>query len=229
LLERLSLRGVCRVLDLSLSWLVRFITELYGQVPRDLNFQMPDEAEFEILCLEADELWSFVGHKKNKRWIWLIIERTTYQVVAVHIGDRSERSALALWRKVPLEVQKQAFVLTDKWDAYAAAIPANQHLACAKKSGQTSLIEGFNCTLRQRVSRLVRKTLSFSKPDEALLRLDEEEEAALSAAQDMSLTKPNAARFTSVKKHIRAANMSAKKRFREHATRRIKPNAARKP
>jgi len=163
LLERLSLRGVCRVLDLSLSWLVRFITELYGQVPLDLNFQMPDEAEFEILCLEADELWSFVGEKKNKRWIWLIIERTTYQAVAVHIGDRSERSAVALWQKVPLEVRKQAFVLTDKWEAYAAAIAANQHLGCAKKSGQTSLIEAFNCVLRQRISRLVRKTLSFSK------------------------------------------------------------------
>jgi insertion element IS1 protein InsB len=32
-----------------------------------------------------------------------------------------------------------------------------------KKSGKTSLIERLNCTLRQRVSRLVRKSLSFSK------------------------------------------------------------------
>ncbi|NJL48662.1 MAG: IS1 family transposase, partial [Leptolyngbyaceae cyanobacterium SM2_5_2] len=32
-----------------------------------------------------------------------------------------------------------------------------------KDSGKTSHIERFNCTLRQRVSRLVRKTLSFSK------------------------------------------------------------------
>jgi len=32
-----------------------------------------------------------------------------------------------------------------------------------KGSGKTNYIERFNCTLRQRVSRLVRKTLSFSK------------------------------------------------------------------
>jgi insertion element IS1 protein InsB len=118
-----------------------------------------------LRCLEADELWSFVGRKENKRWIWLLIERTTYQVVAVHIGDRSEQSAIALWQKTPLEVRKQAFVLTDNWDAYRAAIPAEQHTMCGKQSGQTSLIEGFNCALRQRVSRLVRKTLSFSKND----------------------------------------------------------------
>lgn len=36
-------------------------------------------------------------------------------------------------------------------------------LAVSKNSGKTSLIERFNCTLRQRVSRLVRDTWSFSK------------------------------------------------------------------
>lgn len=36
-------------------------------------------------------------------------------------------------------------------------------LAVGKKSGKTNAIERFNCTLRQRISRLVRKTLSFSK------------------------------------------------------------------
>ena len=32
-----------------------------------------------------------------------------------------------------------------------------------KEKGKTNHIERFNCTLRQRVSRLVRRTLSFSK------------------------------------------------------------------
>jgi IS1 family transposase len=35
-----------------------------------------------------------------------------------------------------------------------------------KDSGQTSRIEWLNNTLRQRISRLVRKTLSFSKKRE---------------------------------------------------------------
>ncbi len=163
--ERLSLRGICRVLKISLSWLINFIEQLYLRTPPDLQFIAPRAAEIKIFCLEADELWSFVGKRENKRWIWLILERRTRQIIAVHIGDRSQDSALALWAKVPLAIKAQALVLTDCWDAYGLAIPPNQHVACEKQSGQVSLIERFNCTLRQRVSRLVRKSLSFSKSD----------------------------------------------------------------
>ncbi len=114
LLERISLRGICRVLGVSLCWLLNFIEKLYSRVPEDLNFQLPDDAEIEILCLEADEIWSFVGNKKNKRWIWLIIERRTRQIIAFSVGDRSQASADALWAQVPPEVKAQALVLTDK-------------------------------------------------------------------------------------------------------------------
>lgn len=38
-----------------------------------------------------------------------------------------------------------------------------RHRAVGKETGKTTYIERFNNTLRQRVSRLVRKTLSFSK------------------------------------------------------------------
>jgi IS1 family transposase/transposase-like protein len=165
LLERISLRGICRVAQVSLCWLLNFIESLYLANPDDLNFKVPDNAEIEILLLEADEIWSFVGNKENKRWVWLILERRSRQIIALHIGDRSQTSADALWAKVPLEVKVKALVLTDKWEAYGLAIPTVQHTACAKESGQVSLIERFNCTLRQRVSRLVRKSLSFSKSD----------------------------------------------------------------
>jgi len=43
------------------------------------------------------------------------------------------------------------------------AIPDQQHRPVGKESGKTFYIERLNCTLRQRCSRLVRKTLSFSK------------------------------------------------------------------
>jgi IS1 family transposase len=51
---------------------------------------------------------------------------------------------------------------TDYWEAYETVIPSNRHRAVGKESGLTSYIERFNNTLRQRVARLVRKTLSFS-------------------------------------------------------------------
>lgn len=165
LLERISLRGICRVLKVSLSWLLNFVEQLYLRTPADLQFVEPAAAEIEICCLEADELWSFVARRENKRWVWLVLERRSRQIIALHIGDRSADSAQALWAKVPVLLKANALVLTDCWDAYGWAIPANQHVACEKQSGQVSLIERFNCTLRQRVSRLVRKSLSFSKSD----------------------------------------------------------------
>jgi len=42
-------------------------------------------------------------------------------------------------------------------------IPAAQHKAISKLARKTNHIERFNNTLRQRVSRLVRAALSFSK------------------------------------------------------------------
>ena len=137
LLERISLRGICRVLKVSLTWLLNFIEQLYLATPPALQFACPVAAEIELFCLEADELWSFVGAKDNKRWLWLMLERRTRQIIALHIGDRSQDSAVALWAKVPLAIKAQALVLTDCWDAYALAIPTNQtrRLSKTKRAG----------------------------------------------------------------------------------------------
>jgi insertion element IS1 protein InsB len=42
-------------------------------------------------------------------------------------------------------------------------IPAERHRAITKKARNTNHIERFHNTLRQRISRLVRETLSFSE------------------------------------------------------------------
>ncbi len=56
-----------------------------------------------------------------------------------------------------------AVCYTDFWAAYANIFPNCRHRPVGKETGFTSYIERFNNTLRQRVSRLVRETLSFSK------------------------------------------------------------------
>jgi len=72
--------------------------------------------------------------------------------------------AVARSRQDILSVYRQcAIAYTDFWSAYAAVLPSKRHRAVGKETGKTSYIERFNNTLRQRVSRLVRKTLSFSK------------------------------------------------------------------
>lgn len=50
------------------------------------------------LILQIDEMWSFVGSKANKQWIWLAIDAVSREIVGVYIGDRSAQAAKQLWR-----------------------------------------------------------------------------------------------------------------------------------
>jgi IS1 family transposase len=123
--------------------------------------------------LELDELWSFVLKKARKRWIWIALCRQTRQVVAYVVGDRSEKTCRRLWKAIP-EVFGHAQCYTDFWKAYSKVLPAAQHTAVGKESGETAHVERWNLTLRQRLARFVRRTLSFSKSaqmHEACLRL----------------------------------------------------------
>ena len=52
------------------------------------------------------------------------------------------------------------------WKAYAEVLPAKQHRAAGKGDGETCHVERFNNTLRQRLGRFVRRTMSFSKTDQ---------------------------------------------------------------
>lgn len=119
----------------------------------------------EAVQLELDEMWSFVYKKKRKRWIWLALCKTTRQVVACVIGGRGEATCERLWKAIPRNYQ-QGICYSDFWKAYQAVIPDEQHQAVNKQSGLTNHIERFNLTIRQRLSRFVRKTLSFSKSEQ---------------------------------------------------------------
>ncbi len=114
--------------------------------------------------LELDDLWSFVQSRKNKRWVWLALCRRTRQVGAYAIGDRSEASCRMLWQRIPASY-RHGLLYTDFWNSYQKVLPDDQHRAVGKETGHTNHIERWNNTLRQRVARFVRKTLSFSKSE----------------------------------------------------------------
>jgi insertion element IS1 protein InsB len=115
------------------------------------------------LKVEADAMSSFVQTKANKQWIWIAMDAKSRQVMAFHVGDRSRRSAKRLWAKIPQAYRRQATFYTDQYVGYEGVIPAAQHKAISKLARKTNHMERFNNTLRQRVSRLVREALSFSK------------------------------------------------------------------
>jgi insertion element IS1 protein InsB len=166
LLERISLRGICRAVGVGLKWLLGFLVQCVEALPEHLHVQPvigTHNVMIQRLEVETDEMSSFVQKKANKQWIWVAMDATTRQVVAFHVGDRSRRGAKRLWAKIPQAYRQHAMFYTDQYVVYAGVIPAAQHRAISKLARQTNHIERFNNTLRQRVSRLVREALSFSK------------------------------------------------------------------
>jgi len=126
---------------------------------------VPDAKEPDATVLELDELWSFVLKKARQRWIWIALCRATRQVVAYFIGDRSEQGCQKLWESIPT-AYRSGHCYSDFWAAYQLVIPSEQHTAAGKETGVTAHVERWNNTLRQRLGRFVRKSLSFSKSEQ---------------------------------------------------------------
>ena len=59
----------------------------------------------------------------------------------------------------------RAIARRDFLKVYASVIPEEQHTAVGKETGETAHVERWNNTLRQRLARFVRMTLSFSKSE----------------------------------------------------------------
>ena len=163
LLERLSLRGICRLFSVSLSWLLEFMIKVFNQTPDDLGIQIEKilNDDLQVVVIQADEAWSFVSNKANKCWIWVAYERNSKQVIAFHVGDRTKQSAKLFYQKIPASLRKKcSLFFTDDLQSYNGVIPIEKHHG-GKKFNQD--IERLFCTMRHRVSRVVRRNLAFSK------------------------------------------------------------------
>jgi len=117
--------------------------------------------------LEVDEIFSYVLLKVNQIRIWIVQNRDNRQIVSFFIGDGSMESCKRLWRKLPYEFLK-CNSFSDFWKSYNC-IPKNTHTKVGKETGLTNHVERLNNTIRQRFSRFVRKTLSFSKKNICLI------------------------------------------------------------
>ena len=160
-LERSSSRGVGRVFGVSYQSVLRWAKKKALSLPDVASAVMPFEPGD---VLELDELWSFVRRKADKCWVWIAQCRRTRQVISYILGARDEEHCRALWALMP-PAYRQAHAYTDFYAAYAKILTEQgaTFQCVGKDSGLTNHVERWNCTLRQRVGRFVRKSLSFSK------------------------------------------------------------------
>src|SRR5262245_35897483 len=144
LVERISLRGICRAVGVGLKWLLGFLVQCIEALPNHLHVQ-PVTGHGNVLMrrleVEADEMSSFVQKKANKQWIWIAMEAKSRQVIAFHVGDRSRRSAKRLWAKIPQAYRQQATFYTAQYVVYEGVIPAAPHQAISQLARQTNHVE----------------------------------------------------------------------------------------
>jgi insertion element IS1 protein InsB len=111
LVERISLRGICRAVGVGLKRLLGFLVQCVDALPGHLNVEpvtCTRDVLMQPLDVETDEMASFVKKKANKQWMWLAMDVMTRQVIAFYVGDRSRRSAKRLWPKIPVVYRQHA-------------------------------------------------------------------------------------------------------------------------
>jgi insertion element IS1 protein InsB len=94
--ERISLRGICRAVGVTRKWLVGVLLHCVEARPDHLNVdpvRRTQDVVIHRLAVEADARHSLVQKKAHKPWMWIAMDAKTRQVIALHVGDRSRRSA----------------------------------------------------------------------------------------------------------------------------------------
>ena len=145
LLERLSLRGICRAAGVGLKWLSGFIVTCFEALPDHLHVQpvsCNQDVMIQRLEVEADEMASFVQKKENKQWIWLAMDAKTRQIIAFYVGDRSRKSFKKLWGMIPKAYRQHATFYTDRYVVYKGVIPSAQHYPIGKSLNLSGFVAG---------------------------------------------------------------------------------------
>ena len=158
-LEGCSLRGVERIFDMTRQTIPRWIATPIQKLPEVKDLLLPASVDD---ILELDEIWRFVLKKDQPRWLWAALCRRTRQMVAFVIGERRKTTCQRLWTAVP-DGDKQCQTSSDFSLTSRHVFLEASHHGVGKETGETAQRARWNTTLRQRMSRSVRQTFSFSR------------------------------------------------------------------
>ena len=91
--------------------------------------------------VQADEQWSYVGSKKNPRWLWYAIDAMTGNVLSFVLGPRRDSVFKKLYDHLKAFNIKTYY--TDDWGSYSKYIPPEKHVI-GKKNTQKIDGDDFN-------------------------------------------------------------------------------------
>ena len=101
--------------------------------------------------------------KKQRIWIWKVLDSITGQLLEWEIGDRSSKTLKLLWDRI--KHWKVLYYCTDKWESYAEILPFDK---LVQTKSLTYQIEQNNSRQRHWFARFKRKSIVVSKSIEMI-------------------------------------------------------------
>jgi insertion element IS1 protein InsB len=168
-LNGMGLRAIERVTEIHHTTVINWIQDAGIKLPdAPQEEEIPEITEVDELqtptqleCIQAGmrgAFRTFVANKKNKVWLWTIVNHWKSGIILWTVGDRSHTSFHPLW--LMIKCWHSFWYVTDGWKVYPHFIEPEDHLI-----GKTYMtrVEGENTRLRHYLARLHRKTLCYSK------------------------------------------------------------------
>lgn len=106
---------------------------------KEAGLNLPDAPEEEEIpeITEIDELQTLIGKKRNKVWVWTVVNHWKPGIILWTIGDqlrwcaernRSSLSFQTLW--LIIKCWHSFWYVTDGWKVYPSFISPEDHLVC---------------------------------------------------------------------------------------------------
>lgn len=149
--EGCGIRSISRILNISSKTVLSRMLKMSDQIKAPCFNRLGGQ-------FEVDELWSYVGNKKNAIWVTYAMERETKQILDFFVGRKTTAHIKPLIDKILARSPKKIF--TDGLNIYPNLIPKEIH---KRFQYCTNRIERMNLNLRTHIKRLSRKTICFSK------------------------------------------------------------------
>jgi insertion element IS1 protein InsB len=148
--EGLGIRSTARVLKISTTTLLKRIIIIAESINKPI---IPKGKEYEV-----DEMYTYIGKKKNAIWLVYALEKESKRVMSFTIGKRTNKTLSRVLDILKLSHARKIF--TDRLRNYRYLIEKEFH--SVRRYG-TNHIERNNLTLRTHLKRLNRRTICFSK------------------------------------------------------------------
>jgi transposase-like protein/IS1 family transposase len=180
--EGLSISATARVTGRSRNTIARWLERASTAAERFNQFMLRD---FEIVELQADELYTFVGSKSRAIWLFAIIEVSSRLWAASRLGRRSYRNTMAVFNDVLLRgrLVGAPLIATDGFEYYFTVVVRLMAPACVY--GQVVKTRRNNRVIR--VQRRV-KIVMTSRLRDALLESEDSATLNTSFIERLNLT-----------------------------------------